>query len=222
MMAFVSRSYRGLGLTCLIAALMSASLGCNAFQRVGTTEWLTSSWVDQESKRPVSHVLSRWENNVRTTSNNQAGGAPLVGLAGRVYLMDESTGQGVSAQGDLLVQLYDMTNVGPNSPPQKILEVLYDPASLKQVKRKDLIGEGYTLFLPWENYNPAVKKVQVQVSYQPKNAAAHFSDPTVVSLQTEQPLPYLAHQNVIPAAFYQQNKGGTFNQSGAKAPPTGQ
>lgn len=187
----------------LTALTMSFGSGCSSFQTICSTEWMKSPWGDQEPQQAVSHVLSRWENNVRTTNNNQAGGAPIVGLAGRVYLMNETMGQNVNAQGELLVQLFDMTAAGPDSPPQKILEVRYDPIALKQLKRKDLIGEGYTLFLPWENFNPAIKKVQVQVSYQPKNGTPQYGDPTMVSLQTDQPLPSLTQQNIVPAAHYQ-------------------
>ena len=55
-------------------------------------------------------------------------------------------------------------------------------------------ADGYTLFLPWENFNTAVRKVQIQVSYQPKNGAPHYGDPTLVSLQTDQPLPSVSQR----------------------------
>ncbi len=192
---------------CLIAVALSFGFGCSSFQTICSTDWMKSPWGAPESQQPVSHVLSRWENNVRTTTNNQAGGAPIVGLAGRIYLMNETMGQNVNAQGEILVQLLDMTSPVPGSPPQKILEVRYDPIALKQLKRKDLIGDGYTVFLPWENHNPGVKKVQIQVSYQPLNGAPHYGDPTLVSLQSDQPLPYLTPQNVVPAAHYQPIQG---------------
>jgi hypothetical protein len=162
-------------------ALLTASSGCTSFQCCATPKWLDTVWYDEG--RGVSEVMVRWDHRIRVTEDSVSGGVPLPGIAGRVYLFNSN--QSVDAHGKVAVQMVDMTDVRPGVPPRKIASWEFDPESLKRLKREDVAGYGYTLFLPWAEYDPAVRRVQLQVTYYPKNGSPYFASPQLVSLQSE-------------------------------------
>ena len=181
------------------AILIAATLvpGCNTFQQMSTAKWLDTSWF--EESRPVSIVMARWDHRVRITENSANGGMPLPGLAGRVYLFhDKDT---VDADGAILVQMFDASEVRPGTPPRKLVSWQFDPENLKRLKREDIAGNGYTLFLPWEEYDPAIKKVQLQVVYYPKNGSPYFASPQVMTLQGDGPPPTVIQRHSSPPVY---------------------
>ncbi len=175
--------------------------GCTAFQQLSTKNWLDASWFEGDSAKPASQVLTRWDNRVRITENSQAAGAPLTGLAGRVYFFNEDIKKAVDANGFILVQMYDMTEIRPGVPPKKLAVWQFDPHSLKRLKGEDVAGPNYTLFLPWEEYDPAVKKVQLQVSYYPLRGTPYYTNPQMLTLQPDDaPTPTIVGRQITPAS----------------------
>jgi len=80
-----------------------------------------------------------------------------------MYLFGPVVGTPLTGDGSLEVLLSDETN-GP--PVQK--EVwLIDAATLNSLLRKDMLGWGYTLFLPWTTYRADIGKVLLKVCYKP-------------------------------------------------------
>ena len=84
---------------------------------------------------PVHHVLTYWDNRVHLTPNTVTQGTTLTGLAGRVWLFNDTTRQTVDANGTMVVELYDMTQVAPGGQPIKLADWTFDAATLKQLKR---------------------------------------------------------------------------------------
>jgi hypothetical protein len=55
----------------------------------------------------------------------------------------------------------------------------FDPLTLKRLLRKDIIGWGYTLFLPWSTYRPEIAVVRLKLCYQPKNGSPLYAESAV-------------------------------------------
>ena len=186
----------------LLLTVLALSLlaGCTHFQTTETSKWFDMSIFDTSNSR-VSHVEARWDNRVRTAPDSVNGGRTLAGMAGRVYLFNDETSKAVDASGRLVVQMNDVTNVKPGQTAPCIGEYTFDPATLKRLKRSDGIGDGYTLFLPWESYSPNVRRVEMRVCYVPdEKGTPHFGEPSVFDLKSEnEPLPTL-QERVVPAS----------------------
>ena len=126
-------------------------------------------------------------------------GATLPVLAGRLYLFNEELHGGVDAHGKVIVQMFDMTNTGNKGPGQLLGKWEFDSAHLRSLKRKDYMGDGYTLVLPWEQYSPAVRDVQIQVVYVAKNGSPRHAEPQNMTLQSsEQAPPRITERDFVP------------------------
>ena len=167
------------------AVLFGPLMGCSSLQTLNTSQWFDPGWIDGRTEQPVNHLLTMWDNRVRITEDTVNGGAPLHGMAGRLFLFNEDTS--VEAQGRVVVQMLDLTHPVPGQQPNKLGEWSIPAENLKQLKRKDPIGEGYTLFLPWDTYDARVRQVQLQVCYIPEKGTPRYSSPTKVTLQSETP-----------------------------------
>lgn len=137
------------------------------------TAWLTGCVTTEQfftgrdpKKGPVPVYLgSRWEKEVIFTPDPTQGGKPTPGLAGRVYLFDNHISTPLVGEGCLVIDLYnDMT---PNADAPPIEEWRLDKDTLQRLVRRDFVGEGYTLFLPWATYRPDITRVHLKICYQP-------------------------------------------------------
>jgi hypothetical protein len=116
-------------------------------------------------------VVTTWSNQVNYTPDPTHGGVPTPGLAGRLYLFDAAMVYPVLADGSLTVDLY---NDAPDGPPGGVLleEWRIDKDTLKRLFKKDIMGNGYTLFLPWASCRPDVTRVHLTVRYDPVGGGA--------------------------------------------------
>ena len=103
-------------------------------------------------------------------------------LAGRVYLVSDELKKMVDARGNIYVALFDTTKVEGGAITKIVGKWSFSAAELKSLKKEDIIGEGYTLFLPWDGYRPEVKRVELQVAYISSAGTAHFSERTPITL----------------------------------------
>lgn len=179
----------------LLSALLTATAGCAVMPAC-----LTCGKPAKVEPAPVNHVLTYWDNRIRETPDSVNQGATLKGLAGRVYLFSDESKAAVDANGKVVVELYDVTHTGAGGQPQKLSDWTFDAPVLKQLKRPDRIGEGYTLFLPWENSRPDIKQVKLQMAYIPQNGPPHYADPTVMTLRADEPLT-IQNQQINPTQY---------------------
>lgn len=190
--------YRLLYLTLAVVAL-SPLAGCTAFQQVGTNRWFATNWIEA-ADRPVNQLATIWDGRVHMTQDSVNGGRPLPGLVGRVYLKNE--GDAVEAQGAITVIVHDVSGTDKGAEPRALATWKFDAQTLKRLKRNDYLGEGYTLFLPWEEYHPAIQRVRVQVAYQPPNGLPHYDSPTTLNLQSDAPTAVIHQQKIMPTAHF--------------------
>jgi hypothetical protein len=180
---------------CLLLAITS---GCTVMETAGLYK------APEVPPPAVDELLTRWDPYVRFASDTVNPGHTIPGLAGRVYLFNEQLRDGVDAQGHITATLFDMTPVAAGGAPVQVAIWDFDPQSLKKMKKKDMIGDGYTLFLPWEEYRPEIRQVKLKLAYVNKQGQPQYSDESVMTLQTGAP-PTIDRQTV-PAGYQQTAK----------------
>ena len=163
----------------LLAAFMCVGAGCV------TTSTALRPKEGPPPPQSAYQVHATWENRVVVTQDVVNAGKPLLGLGGRLYLFGQELGHPVVGDGMVIVEVADVTNA--QNKPQLLERWEIDAETLKRLTRKDMIGWGYSLFLPWRTYRPDITKVQLQVRYVPAKGMPLFSPPSVVTLRNEQP-----------------------------------
>jgi hypothetical protein len=119
-----------------------------------------------------------WQPCVRYAPDPAHGGAPIPGLAGRLYLFGPEVGFPLVGDGKLSVLLSDETG----GPPVQKEAWNIDADTLKTWVRRDDIGWGYTLFLPWTTYRPEMTKLRMRVCYVPaKGSPLYFEGPLTIA-----------------------------------------
>src|SRR5262249_32724616 len=145
---------------------------------------------------------------IQVTQDIVNGGRPLPGLAGRLYLMGSELGIPVKGDGGAVaVDLYDVSHAQAGVPPMLLERWQLQPDYLAKLLRKDKIGWGYTLFLPWSTYRPDVSRVQLNVCFIPPNGNPVYAAPEVLTLRSQ----------VIPVTQTREVRGALPNQPGPQA-----
>lgn len=137
-----------------------------------------------KSGRMPCQIVSTWKNEVLHVADPVQGGVPAPGLAGRFYLFGEEVDTPIEAEGTLHIDLYDL---GKGQGGQAVLLENWqvDPATLKRLKRKDPVGEGYTLFLPWGTYREDITRVQLKLRYDAGGEFPLYGDTGPLTLNNE-------------------------------------
>lgn len=150
---------KGVGLA---LAAATVSTGCESLEKHSAKEGFNMGFL--KKKEPPVQVVSTWKPEVVFVPDPANQGRPNPGLVGRVYLFQQDMGTAATWEGKLEVDLYDL-GVAQGTSPTHLERWEYDGASLAKLVRKDPIGEGYTLFLPWGTYREDVQKVQLKLKF---------------------------------------------------------
>jgi len=139
-----------------------------------------ASLVPGQSDRPtgaICQVAATWKNDVLFTPDPTHGGNPIPGLAGRLYLFGPEMGTPLIGDGTLIVDLFDEANPkkDDNGNPTPLEEWRIDKETLRRLERRDVVGWGYTLFLPWATYKPEITQVHLKVCYQPAKGMPYYA-----------------------------------------------
>lgn len=174
----------------LLSAVLAA-VGC-----VGTAPWVSKRETAADVPQPTQAVVT-WQPRVMVTADVVHSGLPLPGLAGRLYLFGADDGCPLTCDGAVRVELYDA-----RTPQQKLLETWdIDSEKMQLLVRRDVIGWGYTLFLPWSTYDPAINQVQMKVCFTTKNGRKLYSPTSPLRLADSScPPPTVTQSTQIPTA----------------------
>ncbi|MEI7686348.1 MAG: hypothetical protein WCL32_15115 [Planctomycetota bacterium] len=152
--------------------------------------------AEKATEGSIQQVQALWENRVITTPDVANRGAPLIGLAGRIYFFGEEVGHPRAAKGTLTVDAHEVL---PDGKTRMLERWEIDPRTLMKLGRKDTIGWGYTVFLPWSSYRPDIGRIQLQAKFVPEqNGTPLFTEQSSVSLRQEGP-PVIS-SNIIPTS----------------------
>jgi hypothetical protein len=148
---------------------------------------------------PVKNVLVYWDQNLHVSPDPTRQGAPLPGMACRVWIFGEERRQFLDATGLIQIDLFDMTD--PRTP-KNVVSAKYFPEMVKLFKRTDTVGPGYTLFVPWPEYDPKIKDIKMQLTYYPDRLMPFFDQSNVITLHDpETPAIQGSVQQVSPAVY---------------------
>ena len=169
------------GLTAGMFAL-SLCAGCTSFAT------FTAPTVMTESPKPAGNccqIVATWLNRVHYEPDPTNGGVPTPGIVGRLYLFGPEIEKPLVGDGSIQVDLFD--DSGPKPGEQPIERWVIDPDTLHRLLRQDIVGWGYTLFLPWTTYKRDIVKVHLTVRYDPKQGTPLYTPSSPLTL--EHPMP---------------------------------
>jgi hypothetical protein len=162
----------------LALGLLAAAGGCDT-----TGAFL----ADEDTPRytePAARVVAWWEPTVRYTPDPANNGAPLPGIAGRVYLMRAGSEikDTLVGNGSLTVELYDEAQPPGPQGPAPVYRWTFDAGTLQKLLRRDVVGWGYTLFLPCLPFRPDITHASIKVRYDQDKCLPLFAEPAKFSL----------------------------------------
>jgi len=133
----------------------------------------------------VCQIVTTWNPRVEYVPDSVHGGVPAPCMVGRLYLFGPNIDFPLVGDGDVVVELFDD---GANAPQGVKLEDWHFTASmLKQLLRKDTIGWGYSLVLPWGSYRPDLRHVHLTCRYEQPKGGPLYAPPSPVSLDHGSP-----------------------------------
>jgi hypothetical protein len=159
-----------------LVALLPLAGGC-----VTTSNWLGGT-ADGPPVGVPCQVVATWDAEVRFAPDPVRGGMMAPGLAGRLYLFGPQIDFPMGADGSVVVDLFDATHPGP-LPAAPLEEWRIDRETLLRLQRRDAIGWGYTLFLPWGTYRPDLGVVQLKVRYEPAKGTPLYAENAPLTLR---------------------------------------
>jgi hypothetical protein len=128
-------------------------------------------------------VVTYWNPQIVYTPDPTHGGKETPGIAGRVYFVDEATQFKASGEGAVVVDLYDPNRPEIDGIAVPLGEWRIDSVTLQRLLRKDMMGWGYTLFLPWPDYKPEFTRIQLRLRFEPaKGGLAMYADSQPMTL----------------------------------------
>jgi hypothetical protein len=165
----------------LVAVMLLGSCGC-----VAVDSFVLDAGAPP-GPEPAAQVIAMWCNQVATTPDPAHNGEPVTGLAGRVYLFGPTIDCPVTGDGSLVVDLYTepSEHAAPAQPAAPLEEWRLDRDTLHRLLRRDAVGWGYTLFLPWSTYRPDINHVYLKVRYDPRTGGSLYAASARITLNRD-------------------------------------
>jgi hypothetical protein len=161
----------------IVAGVLPFAVGCVTLDG-RPPSW---PWSDKPHRAEVTQVVALWADGAVVQPDPARGGIPTPGLAGRVYLFGPDMGEPLEGEGMLMVYLYDDAQPPADQPvPREIWTIDHD--NLARIFKKDGLGWGYNLWLPWANYRPDIRKVTLVVQYKSPQGKGAWSGTTVLGM----------------------------------------
>lgn len=110
-------------------------------------------------------LTAAWDNKIIFAPDPTHGGEPVPGLVARLWVFGPDQSVPLDPDGEILVAMWDTAPKSDGGQPV-LLEVWHiDREHAKRFVRPDIIGNGYSVFLPSQKYHIDLKQVNVQVRY---------------------------------------------------------
>lgn len=161
---------------------------------------LLDRW-DRKDKPPQGtpcQIATTWQPELVHGVDFANHGTKRLAIMGRLYLFGKEVGTPMACEGTLTVQMFDLSRCEepfaravPNagvSPPPLVKVWQYDPKTLEQMMQRDAIGWMYPIPLVWEDYNPAITRVQLKSVFQPREGLPLYSESGAITLTTTDPV----------------------------------
>ena len=117
-----------------------------------------------------SSIAAVWIHEVLTAMDPVHGGEPLPGIAGRIHFFTDKVDSSIlPPDGKIVVAIYDdapSLHGEDSTKSRPVVTCTYEKDILKQFGRKDPVGWGYSLFVPWPEYDPKITCVLIKMWYE--------------------------------------------------------
>ncbi len=159
----------------------AALLVCGALAGCVTLDPFTKNH-DAPPTGQVTQIAVTWDKAIAFVPDCTHGGAIMPGLMCRIYLFGANAGLPLAGDGTVSVDLFDDTPLCAGG--KSVLKERWnlDKDTLRGSMRKDLVGWGYSLFLPWATYSPNVKQVHMMVRYTPAQGMPFYQPSQTMAL----------------------------------------
>jgi hypothetical protein len=140
-------------------------------------------------------TVATWCNEVHWRPDPVHNGVPSPGIDGRLYLFGPQVDFPLTAEGQVIVELYDATHAAQGVPPIFIERWHFDKETMKRLMHRDAIGWGYNVFLSWGTYRPDITQVELKVRFEPVKGTPLYAPSSTLALNHEgNPNPALARR----------------------------
>jgi hypothetical protein len=173
----VSKAETGLkaGLHRIVTAAFLLVAGCAA-----PTD-LLPGLGDAPPTGPVAQISTAWHDQVVFAPDPVRNGMMAPGLAGRLYLFGPKMGFPLAGDGMAIVDVCDPSQPGPDGAPKMLERWEIKKDTLERCLRKDAIGWGYDLLLPWGTYRPDLTQIVVRARYDPPKGLPIYAQPSKIN-----------------------------------------
>ena len=135
-------------------------------------------WDGEPGPTKVCQVMVAWRNSVGLGPDPINGGRTQPILVGRMYLFDSKIDYPQLAQGGLKVELFDESRGVCNGVPP-LENWVFNAEDMPNLMRKDPLGIGYTLLLPWGTFRPDITKIKMRTCYTPTGGLPVYTENVV-------------------------------------------
>jgi hypothetical protein len=127
-------------------------------------------------------MAATWNPEVLFAPDPAQAGKASPGLTGRLYLFGPDAKYPLAGEGTLTVSLFDDRPLAEGKPAVHLEEWRIDKETLKRMLRKDTIGWGYTLVLPWGTYRPDLTQVHLRFRYDGSQGLPLYTETSTMTL----------------------------------------
>ena len=110
-------------------------------------------------------LTAAWDNKIVFAPDPTHGGEPVPGLVTRLWIFGPDQSVPLDPDGEILVAMWDNAPKNIGGTPALIEVWHIDRENAKKFIRPDIVGSGFSVFLPSQKYHIDLKQVNVQVRY---------------------------------------------------------
>jgi len=130
----------------------------------------------------AARLTAAFNNKVVYAPDPTRGGALFPGVLGRVYIFSTDEAVPIAPPGELLAELWDNSPAVNGGQPLLLEAWKIDPESFAKFRKRDIVGEGYSLFLPWSTYTIDIKQVNMIVRFTGTDGRVLISPPEALAM----------------------------------------
>jgi hypothetical protein len=179
----------------LAASPLAFSVGCfGSKKELVAPEPTKAATVAVTAKGELSsqfRLVPTFSNKITLAADPLKGGSVNPGLLGRVYLFGADPKFPLLMDGELVVDLFDHTTKPGQDEPKMLEQWRFDAATLPKFAKKDMMGDGYSIFLPWGTYGEDLTQIMLQMRFTSTDGKVSvFNQTGLLSLDHRQVVEY--------------------------------
>jgi hypothetical protein len=130
----------------------------------------------------AARLTAAWNNKIVYAPDPTHGGDPVPGLLARLYVFGPDESVPLDPDGELVIGVWDMAPKATGGQPA-LMELWHiDREAAAKFRKRDFMGDGYTLFLPWSKYHVDLKQVNLVARYNSADGRCLVSSPETLTI----------------------------------------